>query len=352
MKPYLQNESHAYRVAVVGATGRVGRVLLDILEKRSFPISKLRLIASPKSAGSPLRWQDKDIEIESLDQLQRWDSDLVFFCAGSEVSKRAVHSALQEGAWVIDNASCFRMQTDVPLVIPEINWPMSSAHRLIANPNCTTAQLVMALKPLNEAFGLKSVRVSSYQAVSGQGQKGEDCFKQEVADWIEGKARPRSTLQSRGVIFPHPIAFNCIPQIDRFAEEAYTGEEWKVMQETRKILGLKQLQISATCVRVPVFNGHSISVQVETEREIPSLDEVRKRWREFPGLEVIDEPGRNDYPLAGTASGRDEVFVGRLRYDLACTQRSCGLLFWVVADNLRKGAALNAVQIAERLIEP
>ena len=340
-----------FSVAVVGATGAVGRAVLSILEQRGFPIHTLRLFASPKSAGHRIVFNSKNHVVEALTSETDFSGlDYIFFTAGSAVSQTHVPRAAAAGGLVIDNASIFRMRDDVPLVIPEVNaeaLELARKNRIVANPNCTTAQHVVALKPLHDAFSLKRVAVSSYQAVSGRGQQGVEEFKRQIAQFASGK---QPTAQT----FPHVIAFNCLPHIDSFRESGFTGEEVKVMQETRKILGLPNLRIHATCVRVPVVNGHSESIAIETEKEI-SIADARAVLEKMPGLSLVDDPSKNIYPLATNATGRDEVLVGRLRLDPSLAsnpldenpKHSHGLLLWVVGDNLRKGAALNAVQIAE-----
>lgn len=332
-----------FRVAVVGATGAVGRAVIAILKQRRFPTASLRLFSSRRSAGQVI----DDVTIEELRDDQPFEGlDVVFFTAGSSVSEKHAFRAAKAGALAIDNASLFRMRPDVPLVIPEINahtLEQARETRVVANPNCTTAQMVMALKPLHDRFGIERVILASYQAVSGKGQKGIDEFHHQVEGFVHGGTPTPSA-------FPHPIAFNCLPHIDVFRADGFTGEEHKVMEETRKILGDSSIRVLATCVRVPVTNCHSESVTIETTKPV-TPDEARAVLRTMPGVKVVDDPGQDQYPLAMDVSGHDEVCVGRVRHDPSLPEGRHGLTFWVVGDNLRKGAALNAVQIAEAAIE-
>ncbi|MGE4233860.1 MAG: aspartate-semialdehyde dehydrogenase [Bacteriovoracia bacterium] len=327
------------RVAVIGATGAVGRELVSILEQRSFVCESLSLFASSKNKGKKIPFRGSELEIKELpnapDQLAWSDFDLAFFTAGSRISEGFVPAAVNAGVFSIDNASLFRLNEGVPLIVPEVNADKVSGS-LVANPNCTTAQLVVALKPIHDLFELEEVIVTSFQAVSGAGQKGIDEFLSQV-----GSEKKQSK------VFPHPIVYDCIPQIDSFREDGFTGEEYKVIAESKKILGLPTLKVTATCVRVPVLNGHSESVWVKTKKNI-DLKLLRNRFDEFSGIKYLDDPTQNKYPLAQMASGTDPVYIGRLRMD---PNRSDALLMWVVSDNLRKGAALNAVQIAETALE-
>ncbi len=326
-------------LAVVGATGLVGREMLKILEERSFGVKGIRLFASGRSAGSTYPFRGSHVPVENLADADFTGTDVVLASAGAAVSRQFAPRAVAAGAVVIDNTSAFRMDPEVPLVVPEVNAFEIARHRgIIANPNCTTIQLVVALAPLHAAFGLRRVVVSTYQAVSGAGRKGIEELTRQCMALLSG--RPVDID-----VFPHQIAFNVLPHIDRFEEDGFTCEEHKVMSETRKILGLPDLAITATTVRVPVLNGHSESVNVTFDRE-PDLDEVRAVLERASGVVVEDEPMDATYPMALGISGRDEVFVGRIRRDPSAPN---SLHLWVVADNLRKGAALNAVQIAEHL---
>lgn len=338
--------SGKYNVAVVGATGAVGREVVKTLLQRSFPIAELRLFSSARSAGQKVSFGSKEVIVEELTDAETFASlDVVFFTSGSSVSERYAFKAAQAGAWVIDNASLFRMRLDVPLVVPEVNGhtlEQAKATRVVANPNCTTAQMVMALKPIHDRYKVKRVILASYQAVSGKGQKGIDEFNTQVKAVAAGKAPVAEA-------FPHPIAFNCLPHIDTFRPDGFTGEEHKVMEETRKIMGDQTIRVVATCVRVPVVNCHSESVTIQTEKAV-TPDQAREVLSTMPGVKVVDDPANNAYPLAMDVSGKDDVYVGRIRKDPSLLDGEHGLTFWVVGDNLRKGAALNAVQIGETVI--
>jgi aspartate-semialdehyde dehydrogenase len=335
-----------FKVAVVGASGAVGREVLATLAQRKFPFEELTLFSSARSTGSRAKVGARELTFRELKENEDFSGlDVVFFTSGSSVSEKHAFRAAAAGALVIDNASIFRMRPDVPLVVPEVNGDtleLAKKTRVVANPNCTTAQMVMALKPLHDKFRVKRVVLASYQAVSGKGQKGIDEFRRQIKEFVDGK---KPVAQA----FPHPIAFNCLPHIDVFQSDGFTGEEHKVMAETRKILGDESIRVLATCVRVPVLNCHSESVTIETEKECRPED-ARRALAAMPGVKVVDDPGANSYPLAMDADGRDEVFVGRIRKDPSLEPGRHGLSFWVVADNLRKGAALNAVQIAEAAI--
>lgn len=323
-------------VAVVGATGMVGRMFLKVLEERDFPIDKFYLFASEKSAGSKVEFRGKEYIVEELNQnsFDR-DIDIALFSAGGSTSLKYSPIAASKGVTVIDNSSAFRMEKDVPLVVPEVNPEDVKWHKgIIANPNCSTIQAVVALKPLHDRYKIKRIVYSTYQSVSGSGVKG-------VKDLEEGlKGNPNT-------FYPHPIANNCLPHIDVFLENGYTKEEVKMIEETKKIMGDQSLKITATTVRVPVSSGHSESINVEFHNNF-DIDEVKALLKNSPGIIVQDDPNSNLYPLAVNASGKDEVFVGRIRRDDSV---DFGLNMWVVADNIRKGAASNAVQIAELLIK-
>lgn len=325
-----------FKFAVVGATGMVGRAFLKVLEERKLPIEEIYFFASSRSAGKTLTFLGKEYIVEELTE-SSFDSgiDIALFSAGASTSKIYAPIAAQKGCVVIDNSSAWRMDPEVPLVVPEVNpqdilWNKG----IIANPNCSTIQAVVALKPLSDKYGLKRVVYSTYQAVSGAGMGGWS----DLENGLKGEAPQK---------FPHPIAGNCLPHIDVFTDSGYTKEEIKMVNETRKILGLPNLRVTATTVRVPVFNGHSESINVELEKPF-ELSELKETLRSFPGLVIQDDPANNLYPMPITASGKDEVFVGRIRRDESVDS---GVNLWVVADNLRKGAATNAVQIAQKLIE-
>ena len=327
-----------YRVAVVGATGMVGRKFLQVLEERKLPVSEYFLFASKRSAGTQVTFMGKPYTVRELTDTAFEDLhvDIALFSAGAGTSKHFAPIVAASGAVVIDNSSCWRMDPDVPLVVPEVNPDAIPGYRkkgIIANPNCSTIQAMVPLKPLHDAYGLKRVIYSTYQAVSGAGQQGY----LDLQNGLKGEAPQK---------FPHPIAGNCLPHIDVFLDNGYTKEEQKMIDETRKILSLPELAVTATTVRVPVFHGHSESINVEFERPC-DLAELRALLEKAPGLVVMDDVANNVYPMAITAEDTDPVYVGRIRRDFSIEN---GINFWCVADNIRKGAALNAVQIAEELI--
>lgn len=347
----------SYRVALLGAAGAVGQELLRVLVDRSFPVNELKLLATSRSAGHKFTFRGEELTVEEVSEEAFRGVDICFFAAGNEASKVWAPVAVRGGAVVIDKASVFRMENDIPLVVPEVNGDAIRGHKgIIASPNCSTIQMVVPLKPLHDAAGLKRVVVSSYQSVSGTGRDAMD----ELA--AQGRAFGRRALGGGGEgyegwmahpgedyprsIYPRQIAYNVLPQCDNFGPGGYTGEEVKFLNETRKIMGLPDLPVSATAVRVPVFISHSESVLVETERKL-TADEARDILRRAPGVVLLDDPEKGQYPTAVEVAGRDEVFVGRVRED---TSSPNGLWLWVVADNLRKGAATNAVQIAEYLV--
>ncbi len=329
----------SYNIAIVGATGAVGAELLDVLERRAFPVANLRLLASARSAGKTLRFREQEIAVAELGDDSFAGIDLAFFSAGSDLSRRYVRIAADAGAVVIDNSSVFRMDPEVPLVIPEINGADARGHRgIIANPNCTTAVALMALYPLHLAFSVRRVFASSYQAVSGSGARAIAELKRQVEEARNGQpATPE--------IYPHPIAFNVLPHVDSFLESGYTKEEMKMQHEGRRIMHLPDFRASVTCVRVPVYRAHSIAISAEFERPV-DLEQARAILAKSPGLDLLDDPQRNVYPMPLPAAGKDNCQVGRLRIDCALEN---GLAFWVSGDQLLKGAALNAVQIAELL---
>lgn len=325
------------QVAVVGATGAVGRIMLQMLAERQLPVAQYRFLASARSLGKPLEFAGKTYKLEELTENSFAGCDLVIASTPDDVAAKYLPAAAAAGATVIDESGYFRMKPEVPLVIPEVN-PQAAliSSGIISSPNCSTTQMVVALKPLQDASPLKRVIVSSYQAVSGAGLQGTVDLEGGTKAQLDGSDYKYTT-------FSHPIAFNLIPQIGSFKDEGYTSEELKMVYETRKIMGLPNLAVNATCVRVPVANCHSETITVETERPI-SPDEARALFSRFPGIVVVDEPAKGRYPMPSDCTGRDEVFVGRIRRDLSHPN---GLSFWCVSDNLRKGAATNAVQIAE-----
>ena len=329
-------------VAVMGATGAVGQEMLRTLEKRKFPVSKIKLLASERSKGRTLEFQGETLPIEVLSENSFAGVEIVLASAGGSISKQFAPAAVRAGAVVVDNTSAFRMDPDVPLIVPEVNpEKVKEHHGIIANPNCSTIQMVVVLKPLHDAAGIRRVVVNTYQAVSGAGLRAIEELEKETTAVLNGETYDRS-------IFPHQIAFNCIPQIpssDAFGANGYTSEEMKMVNETRKILGDDSIRVTATTVRVPVFRGHSESVNVQTQKKL-TADAARELLRKAPGVVVQDNPAAQLYPLAATAAGKYETFVGRIREDVSTEN---GLDLWVVSDNLLKGAALNAVQIAELL---
>ncbi|MEE8413772.1 MAG: aspartate-semialdehyde dehydrogenase [Dehalococcoidales bacterium] len=331
-----------YKVAIVGATGLVGGEFIKILEQRNFPMASVSLLASDRSTGKKLFVAHQEIEVQETVPDSFEGIDIALFSVPAETSKHFSPIAARSGAVVIDNSSAFRMQAGVPLVVPEVNVEDIRQHKgIIANPNCSTIQMVVALYPLHKINPIKRIIVDTYQAVSG---KGSQAAIEELTTQVTQVVSGQSTVPH---VFPHQIAFNILPEIDVFMDNGYTKEEWKMLEETRKIMHANDVAVSATCVRVPVFTGHSESIHVEfTDSMTP--DEARRILSQSPGVKVLDDPVISLYPQAWSAAGTDEVFVGRIRQDAS---HSRSLVMWVVADNLRKGAALNAVQIAEELIK-
>ena len=330
-----------YSVAVVGATGAVGRKMLQILEERNFPVGNLKPLASARSAGKDLLFQGKNVIVQELLHDSFSDVDIALFSAGAEISQKFAPVAVKSNCIVIDNSSAYRMNSDVPLVVPELNPnALKGNPGIIANPNCSTIQMVVALKPIHDKFKIKRVVVSTYQSVSGSGQKAINELKFQSQEQLKGE----SSIPN---VYPHQIAFNCLPHIDKFLDNSYTKEEMKMVNETRKILDDDSIQISPTTVRVPVFYSHSEAINVETEGPITAIA-VRELLSEQAGICVVDDPENNIYPLATNGEDKNEVLVGRIRDDISHDR---AVNFWVVSDNLRKGAALNAVQIGELLID-
>jgi aspartate-semialdehyde dehydrogenase len=329
----------SYHVAIVGATGAVGEELLRVLERRAFPVESLLPLCSGRSAGKSVSFRGEEIVAKELSSNSFEGIDLAFFSAGGNISREYAPIARDAGAVVIDNSSVFRMEPDVPLVIPEINGEDVRQHRgLIANPNCTTAVALMAIYPLHRAFGVRRVVAASYQAVSGSGARAI----KELASQVQAAAAGRAPTAE---IYPHPIAFNLLPHVDAFLPSGYTKEEMKMQNEGRRIMHLPDFRASVTCVRVPVYRAHSVAVSAEFERPV-SVEEAHEVLAKAPGLELVDEPTRNRYPMPLFTAGKDNCEVGRVRRDCAFEN---GLAFWVSGDQLLKGAALNAVQIAELL---
>jgi aspartate-semialdehyde dehydrogenase len=327
------------QVAVVGATGAVGIEMIKTLEKRNFPVGKLTLLASARSVGKKLKFRGQEIAVRELTKDAFDGIDLALFSAGGAISKEYAPVAAKAGCVVIDNSSAFRMDDQVPLVIPEINADDVRAHKgIIANPNCTTAVTLMALYPLHHAFGCKRIFAASYQAVSGTGAKAIAELERQVGEIVRGQPVTRE-------VYPHQIAFNVLPHVDSFLQSGYTKEEMKMQNEGRKIMHHPTFRASVTCVRVPVFRAHSVAVNAEFERPV-TVEAARQVLERAPGLKVIDDPNRNQYPLPLYLAGEYDCAVGRIRQDCALDN---GLAFWVCGDQLLKGAALNAVQIAEEL---
>ena len=333
--------SKKYRVGVVGSTGVVGQEIIKILEDRKFPIETLRLFASERSLGTTIPFGDQHIDVEVLSEDTLKDLDFALFSAGSSISEKYCPIAAERGIVCIDNTSHFRMTDGVPLVVPEVNSDALKGHNnIIANPNCSTAQMMVVLNPILDAVGIERVVVSTYQSVSGA---GSDAIKE-----LEDQSRANLAGQElKPNVFQHPIAFNVIPQIDVFLDNGYTKEEMKMINETKKILGDESIQVTATTVRVPVFVSHSEAINIETKSHI-SPEKVRELLETAPGVTVKDDPSLLQYPTPRSAAGVDDVLVGRIRQDVSKTN---GIELWCVGDNLRKGAALNAVQIAEALIK-
>jgi len=328
-------------VAVAGATGAVGREMLAILEQRDFAAREVIPLASSRSAGSTISFKGQDLVVRELKEDSFEGIDLALFSAGGGTSEKFAPCAARSGCVVVDNSSAWRMDDRCPLVVPEVNAHDLDWHKgIIANPNCSTIQMVVALKPLHDAAGIKRVVVSTYQAVSGSGQK--------AINELEGQIRALMNMQEPTVaVYPHRIAFNCLPHIDVFLDNGYTKEEMKMVHETVKIMGDPGVKVTATTVRVPVFFGHSESVNIETEKKLTAM-EARAILSQAPGVTVLDNPGEKIYPMPMDAAGEDDTFVGRIREDETIAN---GLNMWIVADNIRKGAALNTVQIAETLMQ-
>jgi aspartate-semialdehyde dehydrogenase len=328
-------------VAVAGATGAVGIEMIKTLEKRNFPVSKLTLLASARSVGKKLKFKGQDVAITELTKDSFKGVDIALFSAGGSISKEFAPIAAQDGCVVVDNSSAFRQDEKVPLVIPEINGADVKWHKgIIANPNCTTAVTLMALYPLHQAFGVKRIFASSYQAVSGTGAKAIEELKRQVAEIVAGKAASKE-------VYPHQIAFNVLPHVDVFLPNGYTKEEMKMENEGRKIMHHPGFRASVTCVRVPVYRSHSVAVSAEFEKPI-DVEAARAALKKAPGLDVVDEPENKKYPMPLFTSEKDNCEVGRIRKDCAMDN---GLCFWVSGDQLLRGAALNAVLIAEELLK-
>ncbi|HHT27333.1 MAG TPA: aspartate-semialdehyde dehydrogenase [Firmicutes bacterium] len=334
-------------VALLGATGAVGEEFLNILVERNFPYANLKLLASPRSAGKKMVVGGKECIVEAVTPDSFNDVDLAFFSAGGSVSLEYAPHAVRAGAVVIDNTSAYRMEPNVPLVVPEVNPEDIRRHKgIIANPNCSTIIMVTALKPLYDAARIKRIVVSTYQAVSGAGAKGMEELKDQVKAYVAGEEITARYLPSAGAEKHYQIAFNLLPQIDSFSDMGYTKEEWKMVKETQKMLHDPEIRITATTIRVPVFRSHSESINIEQERKV-TADEARAILRKAPGIVVQDDPTRQEYPMPLFTADTDPVYVGRIREDNSCEN---GLNLWVVGDQIRKGAALNSIQIAEYML--
>ena len=331
-----------FNVAVVGATGAVGNEMIRILEERNFSVGQLKLLASERSLGKSLEYKGKSIPVDVLNENSFGGMQIGLFSAGGSISEKFAPIAAKAGCVVVDNTSAFRMVPDIPLVVPEVNPEAIGQYKnkgIIANPNCSTIQMVVALKPIHDAVRIKRIVVSTYQAVSGTGKKAIEELSLQTRAILNGQ-------EPAVKVYPHQIAFNCLPQIDVFLDNGYTKEEMKMINETKKIMNEPSMAVTATTVRVPVFYCHSESVNIETERKITPA-EVKQLLAKSPGIKVMDDPSQRLYPLAIHAAGKDDTYVGRIREDESIAN---GINLWIVSDNLRKGAALNAVQIAEILI--
>jgi aspartate-semialdehyde dehydrogenase len=332
---------NGYRVAIVGATGLVGQEFIKVLEQRNFPVSSIQLFASDRSAGKKLFFAHEEYEVKETNQDSFRDVDIALFSAGADISRYFSPIAARSGAAVIDNSSAFRMDSAVPLVVPEVNADDIRLHKgIIANPNCSTIQMVVALYPLHKVNPIKRIVVTTFQSVSGTGSAAVEELTNQARLVLNGQ-----TIVPH--VYPHQIAFNVLPEIDVFLDNAYTKEEWKMVEETRKIMHAEDVLVSATCVRVPVFLSHSEAVSIEFSKSM-SPDEAKRLLVQSPGVKVLDDTSISLYPHPWMSAGTDDVYVGRIRRDVSCSN---GLVMWVVADNIRKGAALNAVQIAEEMIK-
>lgn len=333
--------SKDYNVAVVGATGAVGEEMLRILEERSFPLGNLRAIASERSEGRVLRFCGENLKVERLSSASFRGVEIALFSAGAQISREFSPRAVKKGSVVVDNSSAFRMESGVPLVVPEVNPDALESHQgIIANPNCSTIQLVVAINPLHQITRIKRLIISTYQAVSGTGREAMEELKGQIQQWLKGE-------EIKKEVYPHQIAFNLFPHIGQFLPNGYTDEELKLANETKKIMEDDRIAVTATCVRVPVFIGHSEAVTVEMKKEL-SVPQVKRILSRAPGVILQDNIDDHLYPLPLEAAGKDEVFVGRIRKDKSIKN---GINLWIVSDNLRKGAALNTIQIAELLIK-
>lgn len=338
-----------YNVAVVGATGAVGQKILETLEKKDFPVGQLKLLSSSRSAGTKMKFKNEIYTVEEAKPESFKGIDIALFSAGGSVSQALAHEAVANGAVVVDNTSAFRMDKEVPLVVPEVNEADIKSHKgIIANPNCSTIQMVAALKPIQDKYDLKRVIVSTYQAVSGAGTEAVDELKDQSQAFLNGEDLHAELLPVKGEAKHYPIAFNALPQIDVFQENGYTFEEMKMINETKKILHTEALPVAATCVRLPLFTSHAESVYLEIGQDDVTVKDLQQLLEEAPGITLVDDPTNQEYPTPLSAAGKSDVFVGRVRRDL---DHANGFHIWIVSDNLLKGAAWNSVQIAESLIK-
>lgn len=333
-----------FNVAVVGITGAVGEQIIRLLAERNFPVQELKLLASARSAGKTIRFKDRDITVQEATPESFQGVEIAFFSAGGDVSKALVPHAVAAGAICIDNTNAFRMDPETPLVVPEVNIDKINGHQgVIANPNCSTIQMVAALKPLYDRYGISRIIVSTYQAVSGAGSRAIDEMLRQSKQVLDGNEVAPDVLPVSSLPVKHQIAFNAIPQIDKFLDNGFTNEEMKMIKETKKIMDDESLEVTATCVRIPVVYGHSESVYVELKQDF-DIDEIKRLLADAPGIVLVDNPAEQQYPLATEAAGKTDTFVGRVRRDLSNPR---ALNMWIVSDNLLKGAAWNAVQIGE-----
>lgn len=338
-----------FNVAVVGATGAVGEQIIRLLDERNFPLASLKLLSSARSAGTKINFKGQDLTVEEATPDSFKGVDIALFSAGGDVSKALIPHAVQHGAVCIDNTNAYRMDPETPLVVPEVNIDKISEHKgIIANPNCSTIQMVATLKPLYDKYGISRIIVSTYQAVSGAGAKAINEMLRQSGEVLAGNDPKPDILPSASLPVKHQIAFNVIPQIDKFTDNGFTLEEMKMIRETKKIMGDESLEVTATCVRVPVVYGHSESVYVELKSDF-DVEEVKNLLSDSPGLVLLDDPSAQQYPMPAFAAGKNETFVGRVRRDVSNPR---ALNLWIVSDNLLKGAAWNAVQIAEYIAIP
>lgn len=342
-------EKSVYNVAVVGATGAVGQKIVKLLEDKNFPVDTLKLLSSKRSAGKEVQFKDKTIVVEEAKPESFEGVDIALFSAGGSISKKLAPEAVKRGAVVIDNTSAYRMDPNVPLVVPEVNKEDIQKHNgIIANPNCSTIQMVAGLQPIKEKFGLNRVIVSTYQAVSGAGNEATKELEEQSKQYLNKQEMEANLLPVKGDKKHYPIAFNALPQIDVFEENGYTFEEMKMINETKKIMHAPELQVAATCVRLPFFTSHAESVYIEVEESGLTVEDIRNAIREADGLVLEDDPATQTYPTPLSSANKEEVFIGRIRKDL---DNEKGFHLWIVSDNLLKGAAWNTVQIAQSLIQ-